>query len=76
MHAASEPRPTTKAEWTHAHRGRAAAFWFVLAVVVLETLAVLVFFRSHAIPSDEVREEERQREIDEKALSRTQTLQA
>ena len=77
IHAASAPRPTTKAEWTSAFRGRAAAFWFVFAVVVLETLAVLVFFRSHAIPSAEEREEERERERDEKALeqSKTPTLQ-
>jgi hypothetical protein len=44
--------------------------------MVLETLAVLVFFRPDAIPSDEEQEEERQREMDEKALSKTQTLQA
>jgi hypothetical protein len=77
VHAVSAPRPTTQTEWTHAYRGRAAAYWFVFAVVVLETLAVLVFFRSHAIPSDEEREEERQKERDEKALdgSRTPTLQ-
>jgi hypothetical protein len=61
VHAVSAPRPTTHAEWTHAYRGRAAAYWFVFAVVVLETLAVLVFFRSHAIPSDEEREKERVR---------------
>jgi hypothetical protein len=61
VQAASVPLPTTKAEWTDAYRGRAAAYWFVFAAVVLETLAVLVFFRSHAIPGDEEREEERER---------------
>lgn len=76
-HAVSTPRPTTQTEWTHAYRGRAAAYWFVFAVVVLETIAVLVFFRSHAIPSDEEREQERERVRDEKTLneSRTSTLQ-
>jgi hypothetical protein len=64
----SAPLPTTKAEWTEAYRGRAAAYWFVFAAVVLETLAVLVFFRSYAIPSDEEREEERERQRDEKTL--------
>jgi hypothetical protein len=68
VHTASALLPTTKAEWTDAYRGRAAAYWFVFTVVVLETLAVLVFFRSHAIPSDEEREEKRERERDEKAL--------
>ena len=50
---ASARLPTTKAEWTDAYRGRAAAYWFVFTAVVLEVLAVLVFFRSYAIPSDE-----------------------
>ena len=68
VHSASAPLPTTKAEWTYAYRGRSAAFWFVFAVVVLETVSVLVFFRSHAIPSNEEREEERERERDEKEL--------
>lgn len=58
VQAASSLLPTTKAEWTDAYQGRAAAYWFVFAAVVLETLAVLVFFRSHAVPNDE----------DEKAL--------
>jgi hypothetical protein len=49
---------------------QAAAFWFVFTVVVLVVLSVLVFLRFHAIPSSG------QREIDEKALSRTQALQA
>jgi hypothetical protein len=61
IHAVSAPLPTTKAEWTDAYRGRAAAYWFVFTAVVLETLAVLLFFRSYAIPGDEEREEERER---------------
>ena len=61
--------PTTKAEWTDAYRGRAAAYWFVFTAVVLEMLAVLVFFRSYAIPSDEKRGEDRERKQDEKALN-------
>ena len=71
VYATSVPRPTTKAEWTYAFRGRAAAHWFVFAVVVLEALAVLVFFRSRATLSDE------ERERDGKALgeSRAQTRQ-
>ena len=56
----SAPLPTTQADWTHAYRGRAVAYWFVFAILVLEALAVLVFFRSYAIPSDEEREEERE----------------
>jgi len=68
VRADSAPLPTTKPEWTDAYRGRAAAYWFVFAAVVLEGLAVLVFFRYHAIPSDEEREEERERMRDEKAL--------
>ena len=66
---ASTPLPTTKAEWTDAYRGRAAGYWFVFTAVVLEVLAVLVFFRSYAIPSDEKRGEDRERQQDEKALS-------
>ena len=53
VQAASSLLPTTKAEWTDAYRGRASAYWFVFAAVVLETLAVLVFFKSHAIPNNE-----------------------
>jgi hypothetical protein len=68
VHAPTAARPTTTAEWTYAYRGRAAAYWFVFAAVFLETLSVLVFFRSHAIPSDEKREEQRERERDEKAV--------
>ena len=76
VHAVSAPLPTTQTEWRHAYRGRAAAYWFVFAVVVLETLAVLLFFRSHAIPSDEEREKERERVRDGKTLeSRASTLQ-
>ena len=65
---ASAPLPTTKAEWTDAYRGRAAAYWFVFTAVVLEVLAVLVFFRSYAIPSDGKRGEDRERKQNEKAL--------
>ena len=61
VHSASALLPTTKTEWTDAYRGRATAYWFIFAAVVLETLTVLIFFRSHAIPSDEEREEERER---------------
>jgi hypothetical protein len=72
------PRPTTKAEWTYAYRGRAAAYWFVFTATVLQALAVLVFFRSRAIPSDEEREDEREGGIerDDKALdeSRERTI--
>lgn len=77
VHAASVLGPTSKAEWTYAYRGRAAAYWFVFAAVVLETLSILVFFRSHAIPSDEEREAEREKERDEETLeeSRAQTVQ-
>ena len=77
MHAVTAPVPTTKPEWTDAYRGRATAYWFVFTAVVLESIAVLVFFRSHAIPSDEEREEERERKRDEKASdeSRAQTTQ-
>ena len=69
VNAASAPLPTTKAEWTDAYRGRAAAYWFVFTAVVLEVLAVLVFFRSNATPSDEKRGEDHQRKQDEKALN-------
>ena len=68
VHEASALLPTTKAEWTNAYRGRATAYWFIFAAAALEILAVLVFFRSHAIPSDEDREQERERKRDEKAL--------
>jgi len=73
-HTASSRLPTTKAEWTFAHRGRTAAYWFVFAVVVLETLAVLGFFRSHAIPSDKQREEEHGRERKGKVSDGSRTL--
>ena len=68
VHAAPALLPTTKAEWTDAYRGRATAYWFIFAAAALEMLAVLVYFRSHAIPSDEDRGEERERKRDEKAL--------
>ena len=69
VHTVSAPLPpTTQTEWTHAYRGRAAAYWFVFAVVVLETLAVLAFFRSRTIPSDKEREKVRERVRDENAL--------
>ena len=68
VNPASPPIPTTEAGWKDAYRGRAAGYWFSFAAVVLVTLAVLVFFRSHAIPSDEEREEARERKLDEEAL--------
>jgi len=68
VNPSAPPIPTTEAGWKDAYRGRAAGYWFVFAAVVLVTLAVLVFFKSHAIPSDEEREEARERERDEKAL--------
>jgi len=43
--------------------------------VVLETLAVLGFFRSHAIPSDEQREEEHERERKVSDESMTQNIE-
>ena len=77
LHTVPAPLPTTQVEWTHAYRGRAAAYWFVFAVVVLGTLAVLAFFRTHVIPSDEEREKERERVRDENEFveSRASTLQ-
>ena len=68
VHAALALPPTTKTEWTDAYRGRAAAYWFIFAAVVLETLAVLIFFRSRAIPSDEGRKEALARERDKRTL--------
>ena len=68
VNPASAPIPTTEAGWKYAYRGRAAGYWFVFAAVVVVTLSVLVFFRYHSIPSDEEREEARERELDEKAL--------
>ena len=68
VNPASAPLPTTQAEWKAAYRGRAAGYWFAFAAVALATLSVLVFFRYHAIPSDEEREEARERERDEKAF--------
>lgn len=77
VNPASPPIPTTEAGWKDAYRGRAAGYWFVFAAVVLATLSVLVFFRSHAIPSDEEREEARERKLEEEALdhSREQATQ-
>ena len=76
VHTASSLGPTDKAEWTHAYRGRAAAYWFVFAAMVLETLAVLVFFRSHAILSDEERKEgERKKDEGAPDESRAQPTQ-
>jgi len=66
--AAAAPRPTTEAEWIYAFRGRAAGYWFIFTVAILEVLSVLVFFHPHAELSDEEQEKEQDREQDRKTM--------